>query len=180
MKPLTRRSAYVLALALVALAFLALAAISSFALRGARVDLTDKQLYTLSEGTRSILGKIEEPITLKLYYSEHATRDLQQFRVFATRVRELLEEIAARSKGKVAKAGVWYSVLPGALVGRYAVGDVDRTEALFCHLYPKILREGMGPAYDRERRLLPIAEGRSNEPVRIVDCFEEVAYVELT
>lgn len=33
---------------------------------------------------------------------------------------------------------------------------------------------------DEERRLLPIAEGRSNEPVRIVDCFEEVAYVELT
>lgn len=101
MKPLARRSAYVVALVLVALAFVALVAISSFALRGARVDLTDKQLYTLSEGTRSILGKIEEPITLKLYYSEHATRDLQQFRVFATRVRELLEEIAARSKGKV-------------------------------------------------------------------------------
>lgn len=101
MKSFNRRSSHVFALALVALAFVALVALSTVALRGARLDLTDKGLYTLSEGTRNILGKIEEPITLKLYYSEHATRDLQQFRVFATRVREVLEEIAARSKGKV-------------------------------------------------------------------------------
>lgn len=89
------------ALAAIALAFVALVALSSVLLRGARVDLTEKDLYTLSDGTLGILGKIEEPIRLKLYYSEHATRDLQQFRVFAGRVRELLEEIAARSGGKV-------------------------------------------------------------------------------
>src|SRR5687768_15252179 len=84
-----------LALALIALAFVALVALSSIALRGLRLDLTDKQQYTLSPGTLAILGKIDEPVRLKLYYSEHATRDLQQFRVFAGRVRELLEEIAA-------------------------------------------------------------------------------------
>lgn len=101
MKALTRRSVPLVALAVLALAFVALVALSSVLLRGARVDLTDKQLYTLSEGTRHILERVEEPVQLKLYYSEHATRDLQQFRVFATRVRELLEEIAARSGGKV-------------------------------------------------------------------------------
>ncbi len=99
--PIARRSLPLLALALLALAFVALVALSSVALRGARLDLTDKGLYTLSDGTRAILGRIDEPVKLKLYYSEHATRDLQQFRVFATRVRELLEEIAARSGGKV-------------------------------------------------------------------------------
>lgn len=101
MKTLSRRSAPLLALALLALGFVALVSLNSVALRGARVDLTEKGLYTLSEGTRNILGRIEEPVRLKLYYSEHATRDLQQFRVFATRVRELLEEIAARSGGQV-------------------------------------------------------------------------------
>src|SRR5688572_9259498 len=98
---LTRRTFPLLALALLALAFVALVALSSVTLRGARLDLTEKGLYTLSDGTRAILGRIDEPVKLKLYYSEHATRDLQQFRVFATRVRELLEEIAARSDGKV-------------------------------------------------------------------------------
>ena len=96
-----RRAYPLLALAAIALAFVALVSLSSVALRGARLDLTDKGLYTLSPGTLAILGKVDEPIHLKLYYSEHATRDLQQFRVFAARVRELLEEIAARSGGDV-------------------------------------------------------------------------------
>jgi ABC-type uncharacterized transport system involved in gliding motility auxiliary subunit len=101
MKILSRRSAPLVALALLALGFVALVALNSVALRGARLDLTDKGLYTLSDGTRNLLGRIEEPVRLKLYYSEHATRELQQFRVFATRVRELLEEVAARSGGQV-------------------------------------------------------------------------------
>ena len=101
MKILSRRSAPLVALALLALGFVALVALNSVVLRGARLDLTDKGLYTLSDGTRNLLGRIEEPVRLKLYYSEHATRELQQFRVFATRVRELLEEIAARSGGQV-------------------------------------------------------------------------------
>ena len=101
MKILSRRSAPLVALALLALGFVALVALNSVVLRGARLDLTDKGLYTLSQGTQDLLGRIEEPVRLKLYYSEHATRDLQQFRVFATRVRELLEEIAARSGGMV-------------------------------------------------------------------------------
>ncbi|HEU0151825.1 MAG TPA: Gldg family protein [Arenimonas sp.] len=101
MKILSRRSAPLFALALLALGFVALVALNSVLLRGARLDLTDKGLYTLSEGTRHLLGRVDEPVRLKLYYSEHATRDLQQFRVFATRVRELLEEVAARSDGQV-------------------------------------------------------------------------------
>ena len=101
MTPVNRRYLPLFALALLALGFVALVALSSVALRGARLDLTQKQLYTLSEGTRNVLARVQEPVRLKLYYSEHATRDLQQFRVFAGRVRELLEEIAARSDGKV-------------------------------------------------------------------------------
>lgn len=101
MTPIHRRSVPLLALALLALAFVAAVALSSVALRGARLDLTEQGQYTLSDGTLRILGRIEEPVTLKLFYSEYATRDLPQFRVFAGRVRELLEEFAARSGGKL-------------------------------------------------------------------------------
>lgn len=45
---------------------------------------------------------------------------------------------------------------PGDLVGRYAIGDVVRTEKLFNLLHPKTLKRGMGGAYDRERKLLPL------------------------
>jgi len=49
--------------------------------------------------------------------------------------------------------GKWICQAPGDLVGRYAIGDVDRTYALFAKLYPSF-DEGMRQAYDRERRLL--------------------------
>lgn len=101
MKMFNRRSAPLFALALLALAFVALVSLSTLALRGARVDLTEQGLYTLSDGTLRILANVQDPVTLKLYYSEHATGELQQFRSYATRVRELLEEIAARSDGQV-------------------------------------------------------------------------------
>lgn len=45
---------------------------------------------------------------------------------------------------------------PGALVGKYADGDVTRTLKLFELLYPQIVERGMLTSYDRERRLLPV------------------------
>jgi len=96
-----RRLAPALALPLVAVAFVALVALSAATLRGARLDLTDQHLHTLSAGTQRILDRIDEPVRLKLFYSEKASRDLPQFRVFAGRVTELLEEMAARSHGHV-------------------------------------------------------------------------------
>lgn len=67
-------------------------------------------------------------------------------------------ELEATYGGKVVKSklGAWISKTPGDLCGRYAVGDVDRTGALFEHLWPIVQANGMGEAYDRERQLLPI------------------------
>jgi DNA polymerase-1 len=52
--------------------------------------------------------------------------------------------------------GKYIAYAPPAIVGPYADGDVDRTEALFKHLYESVANRGMLPAYDRERRLVPI------------------------
>jgi len=51
-------------------------------------------------------------------------------------------------------AHIWRA--PGDLVGKYANGDTERTEKLFELLHPIIVEAGMEPAYDRERKLLPI------------------------
>lgn len=65
--------------------------------------------------------------------------------------------------GKITKAkhgpysaGAWISKCPVNIIEPYAIGDVDRTYALFEHLYPLIAENGMCEAYDRERRVLPI------------------------
>ena len=39
----------------------------------ARVDATAESIYSLSSGTKALLGKIEEPVTLNLYFSKDAT-----------------------------------------------------------------------------------------------------------
>jgi ABC-type uncharacterized transport system involved in gliding motility auxiliary subunit len=100
MRHWSRRS-LLLALPLLALAFVALVWASSIALRGARLDLTQNRQYTLSPGTLRILAKVPDPITLQLFYSEKAAEREPQFRIFAQRVRELLEEVAAKSNGHV-------------------------------------------------------------------------------
>lgn len=58
--------------------------------------------------------------------------------------------------------GAYIAYAPGKLVGEYADGDVVRTLKLFDKLYPEINRRGMDPAYNRERRLMPIL--LDNEP----------------
>jgi ABC-type uncharacterized transport system involved in gliding motility auxiliary subunit len=96
-----RRWMKALALPALALAFVGVVALSSWALRGARVDLTQNRQYTLSDGTRHLLANLREPVKLELFYSEKNARVEPQFRVYAQRVRELIEEFAARSDGKV-------------------------------------------------------------------------------
>lgn len=81
--------------------YLAIVIFSALLLRGVRLDLTEHRLYTLTDGTRALLGKIEEPINLYFFFSDSAARDLPPLRAYATRVRELLEEMAARSKGQL-------------------------------------------------------------------------------
>ena len=87
------------ALGLLAVLFLALTMLSGTLLTGARLDLTENKLYTLSDGTTNLLRSIEEPITLRFYFSDEASRDLPMVRNFARRVQELLAEMAARSDG---------------------------------------------------------------------------------
>lgn len=52
--------------------------------------------------------------------------------------------------------GRYIAYAPGDLVGKYANGDVDRTEAIFNLLWKKTVERGMQVAYDRERQLMPI------------------------
>lgn len=89
------------ALVFLVILFLALTILSGTAIKGARMDLTEQKLFTLSPGTINLLGAIEEPITLEFYFSEEASSDLPQVRSFARRVQELLDEMAARSGGQL-------------------------------------------------------------------------------
>ena len=81
-------------IALAAVLFGAFNMISNAALRSARFDLTDHKLYTLSDGTKNVLGNLTEPITLRFYLSKKLATGLPGIKGYATRVQEMLEEYA--------------------------------------------------------------------------------------
>jgi ABC-type uncharacterized transport system involved in gliding motility auxiliary subunit len=98
----TRKNLGYSTLLLLFVGFVVAVVASNLFLRGMRVDLTENDLYTLGEGTRQVLADIDEPIDLYFFFSNEATEQLPTVRAYATRVRELLEEFAARApEGKL-------------------------------------------------------------------------------
>jgi ABC-type uncharacterized transport system involved in gliding motility auxiliary subunit len=74
---------------------------SNAAFQTLRLDLTEDRLFTLSKGTINVLSNIEEPITLKLYYSKLLGERSPQHAVYFERIRELLGRYGEISGGKV-------------------------------------------------------------------------------
>jgi ABC-type uncharacterized transport system involved in gliding motility auxiliary subunit len=70
-----------------------------------KIDVTEQKLYTLSAGTRAILARLNQPITLKLYYARTAAMkgpdQIKYFDNYFEFVRTLLEEYAAAAKAMV-------------------------------------------------------------------------------
>lgn len=67
----------------------------------ARIDLTEQHLYTLSDGTRSVLRGLQDPITLRLFYSRRLGAAVPAYGAYAERVRAMLDEYAAVSGGRI-------------------------------------------------------------------------------
>lgn len=66
-----------------------------------RIDLTQDNLYTLSDATREIVSTMDRPIELTFFYSEEAASDVPQVRAYGTRVEEMLEEMVIASDGNL-------------------------------------------------------------------------------
>jgi ABC-type uncharacterized transport system involved in gliding motility auxiliary subunit len=70
-------------------------------LANVRVDLTQQHLYTLAPGTRQVLAGLKDPIALKLFYSRKLGAAVPSYGAYADRVREMLQQYAAVSNGKI-------------------------------------------------------------------------------
>ena len=66
-----------------------------------RLDATAEHIYTLSPGTKSLLGKITEPITLDFYFSSGGSGLRIDEKNYAERVREMLRQYVRQSHGKI-------------------------------------------------------------------------------
>ena len=70
-----------------------------------KVDVTDQKLYTLSDGTKAILGRLNQPIKIRFFYAKTAAMkgpdQIRYFNNYSEFVRALLDEYVAASNGMV-------------------------------------------------------------------------------
>lgn len=70
-----------------------------------KLDVTEESLYTLSDGTKKVLGSISRPMKIKLYYSKTAankgTEGLRAFNNYFLYVKDLLAEFVAYSRNNL-------------------------------------------------------------------------------
>lgn len=101
MKSLSRRIFALAAIAMAVVLFVSINIVSNVWLRAARIDLTENGLYSVSDGTRATLSKLQEPVTLRLYYSRAPAAGFASVVAYANRVRDLLQEYASLAGGKL-------------------------------------------------------------------------------
>jgi ABC-type uncharacterized transport system involved in gliding motility auxiliary subunit len=81
--------------------FVGVMALANVLLRGAQIDLTQDRLYTISDGTMNLVHSLPEPVNLYFFFSDAEVAARPEFRNYGVRVREFLEELTSRSKGKL-------------------------------------------------------------------------------
>lgn len=101
MKNLSRRSSAYLTIALGVVLFVAVNITANSWLNSSQLDLTQNRLYTLSPGTKATLTKLQEPVTLRFYFSRQQASGYAQVVAYAQRVRDMLKQYSSLADGKI-------------------------------------------------------------------------------
>jgi ABC-type uncharacterized transport system involved in gliding motility auxiliary subunit len=82
--------------------FVILVAVNLIAARAKqRIDLTAERAYTLSQGTRQILAKLDTPVQIRFYCTRSENAMPVFLKTYAQRVEDLLGEYRQASKGQI-------------------------------------------------------------------------------
>ncbi len=104
MNILSRSGSKASAIAAIALAAVALVGFNLFAaqqLAPWRADFTQERLFTISKATRDVLNRLDEPITLRLYFSKALAERAPFYAEYGERVKALLRQYAGLSHGRL-------------------------------------------------------------------------------
>src|SRR5262245_64634626 len=86
---LSRHSLAWIGLALGAVILLSVNLFAATAFRSVKADLTQQRLFTISDGTRAVLRNIDEPISIRLYFSKRLGEAAPSYARYFERVRSL-------------------------------------------------------------------------------------------
>ncbi len=66
-----------------------------------RVDLTAEKLYTLSDGTKKILGRLDTPVKVRFYCTQGENAMPVPLKTYAARIEDILSEYRSLAHGKL-------------------------------------------------------------------------------
>jgi ABC-type uncharacterized transport system involved in gliding motility auxiliary subunit len=90
-----------ISLFLLGVVFFTLVFVNNQLLSSVRLDLTENQVYSLSDGSKQVLKEIDEPINLYFFFSDKASKNMTSLRNYANRVESLLTEYETFANGKL-------------------------------------------------------------------------------
>lgn len=91
----------VLYVAIAVIIFFCVNIIGSLQFKRFGIDFTEDGIYSLSKGSYNIVEKSDEPIKLKLFFSNKIANGFPAIKAYASRVTALLEEYALASDGDI-------------------------------------------------------------------------------
>lgn len=97
--PITRAALGIAALVAIAILANWIVSLTPFGNRGA--DFTEHKVHTLSDGTKTILGKLDTDVVIRYYATRSSDYMPEQLKVHMRRVDDLLKEYSNLSKGKI-------------------------------------------------------------------------------
>ena len=66
-----------------------------------RLDTTEDEMFSLSQGSKNILAGIKQPVTVKFFFSRSNPNFPRNLKLYAGRVRDFLSEYEHASRGRV-------------------------------------------------------------------------------
>ena len=101
MKAIDKRTLALGGILLAILLFVCVNILAATLVKSVRLDLTADKIFTLSDGTRKVLQAIDEPVTLRFYFSRALVDQSSAHGTYYQRVRELLEHYVRIADGKL-------------------------------------------------------------------------------
>lgn len=96
-----RRGAGGGAAALVAIAAVAMAACALSTRLHLRADLTSERLYTLTDGSRAVVAKLDKDVVFKFFFSSSSPDMPMELKTYSKEVRNLLDEYVRAAGGRI-------------------------------------------------------------------------------
>ncbi|MBR2033852.1 MAG: Gldg family protein, partial [Alphaproteobacteria bacterium] len=97
----SKRNYYIVAFVGLLLGFCGINLIANIYLRQIKIDFTEEKMFSLTSSTRKIIRDLKGPIVARLYYSPVLGERNPDARLYFDRIRLLLQQYAALSRGKI-------------------------------------------------------------------------------